>query len=43
MPLGAVLGALLGEAFGVRTVFITMTAVVSLLILPARKIRTECM
>jgi MFS family permease len=43
MPIGALLGGFLGEAFGVRAVFITMTSVASLLIVPAQLIRTERM
>lgn len=43
MPLGALLGGLLGEALGVRTVFIAMAATASLLLIPARRIRTERM
>jgi MFS family permease len=43
MPIGALLGGFLGEAFGVRAVFITMTAVAALLIVPAQLIRTERM
>jgi predicted MFS family arabinose efflux permease len=41
MPLGALLGGFLGEAFDVRTVFITMTALAALLIIPAQHIRTN--
>lgn len=43
MPLGALLGGLLGEAVGVRTVFITMAAIASPLVVPAHLIRTERM
>jgi predicted MFS family arabinose efflux permease len=43
MPLGALLGGLIGEAFGLRTVFIAMTALGAVLLLPAQLIRQEQM
>lgn len=43
MPLGALLGGLIGETLGVRAVFITMTTIAALLVFPAQQIRTDRM
>ena len=43
MPIGALLGGLLGEALGVRAVFVIMTGVAALLIVPAQLIRPDRM
>lgn len=43
MPLGALIGGLIGEAFGVRAVFVAMTALGATLVLPAQLIRQELM
>ena len=43
MPIGAMLGGFIGEAFGVRTVFVSMTALAALVVVPAQLIRADRM